>query len=373
MAFPPKQSMRKAYSHIPFSMITVKCNILDYPILTILKRKPPSRNTSVQGLRGVNLIATNLGDYTKRYLEMDVRQLCDVYENFRSLTREQSGLDGAHYITISQFALSAALKKINRKISLCPSPEMYRLFEKYIRGGLAFCNKLVVTASNEHAFPGVGHNDKSLMYIDENNLYGAALRMKLPVKDFKFLEPNTVNIDWKTIDTEGDIGYLLEVDLLYPKAIHDKTQHFPLAPEDFEITDAHLSSEMRVQLRALNGCRENDLDSPMKSCRKLVANCFNKSNYVVHFKTLQFYLRQGLEITHIHSIVQFGQAAIYRDYIDFNTNERSKATSDFKKSYYKQIHCSLFGKSMEDVRNRMKVHMMSNAADYQHEVAKPHF
>src|SRR5277367_5295066 len=240
----------------------------------------------------------------KRYLEMDVRQLCDVYENFRSLTREQSGLDGAHYMTISQFALSAALKKINRNISLCPS---------------------------------------------------------------------IMNIDWKTIDTEGDIGYLLEVDLLYREAIHDRTQHFPLAPEDFEITDAHLSHEMRAQLRALNGCREQELDTPMKSCRKLVANCFNKSNYVVHFKTLQFYLRQGLEITHIHSIVQFGQAAIYRDYIDFNTNERSKATSDLKKSYYKQINCSLFGKSMEDVRNRMKVHMMSNAADYQHEVAKPHF
>src|SRR5277367_2624247 len=130
---------------------------------------------------------------------------------------------------------------------------------------------------------------------------------------------------------------------------------------------------MRAQLRALNGCREHHLDAPMKSCRKLVANYFNKSNYVVHFKTLQFYLRQGLEITRIHTIIQFGQAAIYRDYIDFNTNERSKAKSEFKKSYYKQINCSLFGKSMADVRNRMKVHMMGNATDYQHEVAKPHF
>src|SRR5277367_3550957 len=111
----------------------------------------------------------------------------------------------------------------------------------------------------------------------------------------------------------------------------------------------------------------------MKSCCKLVANCFNKSKYVVHFKTLQFYLQQGLEITRIHNIVQFGRAAIYKDYIDFNTNERSKAKSELKKSYYKQINCSLFGKSMEYVRNRMKVHMMSNAADFQHEVAKPHF
>src|SRR5277367_853057 len=127
----------------------------------------------------------------KRYLEMDVRQLCNVYENFRSLTREQSGLDGAHDMTISQFAMSAAFKKINRKISLCPSPEMYRLFGKSIRGGLAFCNRHIVTASNQYVFGDVKHNDKSLMYIDENNLYGAALRMKLPVKDFKYLKPDT--------------------------------------------------------------------------------------------------------------------------------------------------------------------------------------
>ena len=99
---------------------------------------------------------------------------------------------------------------------------------------------------------------------------------------------------------------------MYPEAIHDKTKHFPLAPEDFEITDAHISKEMRIQLRALNGCREHDLEMPMKSCRKLVANCFNKSKYVVHFKTLKFYLQQGLEITHIHTIVQFGQASFIK-------------------------------------------------------------
>jgi len=169
------------------------------------------------------------------------------------------------------------------------------------------------------------------------------------------------------------MGYLLDVDLIYPEAIHDETQHFPLAPEDFEISDNLLSREMRMQLEMLNRSRGREPNTPMKTCRKLVANCCNKTHYVVHFKALQFYLQMGMRIAVIHQIVQFKQEAIYRDYIDFNTSERAKATNEFTKTYYKQINCSLFGKSMEDVRNRLKVCLFSTAAEYQHEVSKPLF
>jgi len=230
----------------------------------------------------------NLGDYMRRYLEMDVRQLCDVFQNFRSLTRQQSGLDGAHYMTISQYSLSAALKKINRSIAICTSPKMYRLFERSIRGGIAFCNRHIVTAKNPYCKNAADH-ELSLLYVDQNNLYGNALRMKLPVADFKFVEPASLNINWRTIDTDGDVGYLLDVDLHYPAAIHDATQHFPLAAEDFEISDALLSVEMRSQLQILNTLRHRPLHSEMVTCRKVVGNCLDKINYVVHFKALQFY------------------------------------------------------------------------------------
>ena len=72
----------------------------------------------------------NMGEYMLRYLEMDVRQLTDVFEQFRVISRQEDGLDGAHYLTISQFALSSALKTINRPISLCPSLKIYRIFKR---------------------------------------------------------------------------------------------------------------------------------------------------------------------------------------------------------------------------------------------------
>src|SRR3977135_4072168 len=39
----------------------------------------------------------NMGDYMLRYLEMDVRQLCDVFERFRTIAKKEDGLDGGHF------------------------------------------------------------------------------------------------------------------------------------------------------------------------------------------------------------------------------------------------------------------------------------
>ena len=307
----------------------------------------------------------NMGDYMLRYLEMDVRQLADVFERFRVISRREDGLDGAHYMTISQFSLSSALKLINKPIDLCPTPEMYRMFEKNIRGGIAFCNTHFVEAQNSYTIPNhqPTNNDSSIMYIDANNLYGAALSQKLPVKDFKeYQQPET--IDWMNVETEGEYGYVLEVDLEYPRAIHDATQWFPLAAEKMEITHAMIRPEMKLQYAALNRVRGNKEDREMPTCKKLVGTCLDKKEYVVHFKILKFYLQQGLKITKIHKCIRFKQEAIYKNFIEMQTSRRSAAKNDFEKLFYKQKANSLFGKSMEDVRNRIKVKLVGEAYRY---------
>src|SRR3977135_979197 len=159
----------------------------------------------------------NMGEYMLRYLEMDVRELVDVFERFRVISKREDGLDGAHFLTISQFALSSALKLIKRPLDLCPTPEIYRLFEKSMRGGISFCNTHYVEALNSYTITKQlipTDEDVSLMYIDENNLYGAALSQKLPIWDFVVI-PHPETINWETIDTEGLYGYELEVDLEY--------------------------------------------------------------------------------------------------------------------------------------------------------------
>src|SRR5271167_1905987 len=129
----------------------------------------------------------DMGEYMLRYLEMDVRQLVDVFERFRAIAKREDGLDGAHYMTVSQFAMSSALKLINKPIALCPTPEMYRLFEKSIRGGISFCNRHYIKVLNAYTttrqlIP--TEEDVTIMFVAANNLYGAALSQKLPISNF---------------------------------------------------------------------------------------------------------------------------------------------------------------------------------------------
>jgi len=65
---------------------------------------------------------------------------------------------------------------------------------------------------------------------------------KLPYDNFSWMEQQDFEtIDWEKIDTEEEFGYILEVDLHYPKRLHDKHSNFPLAPENVEVSFENLS------------------------------------------------------------------------------------------------------------------------------------
>ena len=58
-----------------------------------------------------------------------------------------------------------------------------------------------------------------LMYADANNLYGWAMSKKLPVDEFKWAcDLSMFTKDFtKNYDEEGDVGYLLVVNIEYQK------------------------------------------------------------------------------------------------------------------------------------------------------------
>ena len=58
-----------------------------------------------------------------------------------------------------------------------------------------------------------------MLYLDANNLYGYAMQQKLPYKGHKFLnneEKVKIDTDFILNYDNGDLGYVLEVDLVYP-------------------------------------------------------------------------------------------------------------------------------------------------------------
>lgn len=160
----------------------------------------------------------------------------------------------------------------------------------------------------------------------------------LPVGDFCWKSPEEVPLD-EILNTaeDADVGYILEVDLEYPASLHDLHNLYPLAPERFHITPNMLSPTAIDILNEMN-------IKPASLSQKLVPNLLPKSNYVLHYRNLQLYLKLGLKLSKIHRILKFTQQPWLRDYIDFNTQHRARATTSFQKNQFKLMNNAVFGK-----------------------------
>ena len=83
--------------------------------------------------------------------------------------------------------------------------------------------------------------------------------------------------------------------------------------------------------------------------KKLIHKLGSKTNYAVHYRNLQLYLSLGMKSTKIHRVSKFNQSDWMQKYIDFNTEKRMNAASDFEKDFFKLMINSIDGKTMENL------------------------
>ena len=57
----------------------------------------------------------------------------------------------------------------------------------------------------------------------------------------------------------------------------------------------------------------------------------------------------------VHEIISFKQSKCLEMYINFNTQKRSQAVNDFEKDFYKLLNKAFYGKTMENIQNRLKL------------------
>jgi len=160
----------------------------------------------------------------------------------------------------------------------------------------------------------------------------------LPTHGFRWMNEAEL-ANWENVPC------IVEVDLEYPTELHDLHNCYPLAPESIKI--GHV--------------------------KKLIPNLNNKTKYVVHYENLKLYERLGLKITKIHRGITFEESPWLKKYIDLNTELRSKAKNDFEKDFFKLMNNSVFGKTMENIRNRVDVRLVTSEKEAIKLAAKPNY
>ena len=89
--------------------------------------------------------------------------------------------------------------------------------------------------------------------------------------------------------------------------------------------------------------------------KNLIRDCSDKKNYLIHYRLLKFYIRLGMEVVKVHTVISFKQSKWLQKYISFDTPKRNKVRNEFAKDFYKVLNNSFYGKTMENFSNRIRV------------------
>ena len=121
---------------------------------------------------------------------------------------------------------------------------------------------------------------------------------KLPVDSFKWVDDLSMFTEdfKKTYDEEGDVGYLLVVDMEYPKTLCKLHSDLPFSPDRMKVNKV----------------------------KKLVCTVTDKENYSIHIFALKQALNH-LKLIRVHNVISFRQEAWLKPYIDLNTELRKNS------------------------------------------------
>ena len=311
---------------------------------------------------------SSIGDYHDLYLTSDTLILACVFEEFRSVCYECYGLDCTYYYTASNLSGDAYLKICKADLHLLTNREHLEMAENLVRGGVSSVYAKRFVAANNKFIKGFDRSRPStfLFMIDANNLYGGVMeKYPLPLRDFQW--NNSITIE-EVLSTklDDDIGYVVEVDIEYPDALHEKHADFPMAPTKEIIESCWLSN---YQKRLLE---QNNVKTSHKQ-RKLVQTLFDKQRYTVHYLHLQLMVEQGLKVKAMHRVLQFKQAKWLQKYIVLNKEKRKQASNKFEEDFYKLMPNSAFGKNCESKRKRVNVTLINSADKLLQQTQKPEF
>jgi len=276
---------------------------------------------------------------------LDFIQSVSQFEKIRNICFEQFKLDILYYVSVGSYSFDCMLKYTGVNLEIIQDVDMFLFVTSGIRGGLVSCIRKHAIVNNLKLLPSAFDPSKpesSIYFFDVIGLYSYVMaKYPLPIRGFRWVENvNELNLNDKTTG----IGYILEVDITYPKEIQPYHEEFPLCPHYIEGIG-------------------------------LIASFKNKTNYIVHSEALRQAISMGLKVTKIHRAIQFEENYWLSKYVDLNSELRRKySTQEGFSNFFKVMNNVIFGKSIENHSNRLCVQILkANPRALMRLIKKPTF
>ena len=235
-----------------------------------------------------------------------------MFEKFIKISVNEYGVNPLFCVSLPGYTWLCGLKYTRIKLQTLQDKDMILLIENNIRGAISSVMGDRYVKSTD---------TKKRLYVDANNLYGHSLSEPLPYDEIKF--DNNVKLeDILNTPNDSDIGYFIEVDIKYSDNIKEKTKHLPFAPVNKKI-NPDVFSDYKKKIKPVT----------YTQTMKLICDWSEKKNYLVHYRMLKFYIRLGMIVDKVYSVVSFKQSKWLERYISFNTQKRNQAVNDFEKDF----------------------------------------
>ena len=273
-------------------------------------------------------------DLTIEYLQNDVEILDYCMNEYVKLSMKEFKLNPLHYVSLPGYSFDCWLMSSGVTLDTLQDKQRLDDFVGAKRGGI----------SGIMGDRYIDNSDfRTIWCIDANNLYGYAMMQKLPYKDFEFITTNTLDV-WETTlqrilstPDDSDHGYYIVFDIDYTNECKERTEQLALMPNKRKINDNELG-----YLRSSFTDRQREKSKARSE--KLILDQNNKTEYMVQYRMLKFYVKMGVKVTKTHRVIKFKQDYICIDYIQNNTNKRATAKTEAEKDVRKLMSNSLYGR-----------------------------
>ena len=161
--------------------------------------------------------------------------LACVFEKFIKVSVNEFDINPLYCVSLPGYTWQCGLKYTGVNLQTLQGKGMILLIENTIGGGISSVMVDRYIKSDEN---------KKILYIDANNLYGHSMSEPLPYDEIKF--DNTVKLeDILNTPDDSDIGYFIEANLIYPDNIKERTKNLPFAPVNKKINPDNFNEYMK--------------------------------------------------------------------------------------------------------------------------------